>query len=146
MTYPQPLPTVTKSQLIEDWLVSLGWDVTQETGYPVYHGPEIVSSPDRLLFITPTTGPGWVTEEGALDTWGFQARLRGPFDDPDTPQLMAERLDVLILNHGQDRATIDGVQIKNVTRSGGTPAPLPLDPEDRRFEYVCTYLITTGLE
>jgi hypothetical protein len=137
---------VSKTQLIEDWITSLGWDVTQETGYPVSHGPEIVTSPDRLLTITPTPGPGWITEEGALDTWGFQARLRGPANDPDTPQLMAERLDVLIMNASSQPVTVDGVQVKAVTRSGSTPSPLPLDPTDRRFEYVCTYLITTGLE
>ena len=146
MTYPQPVPSVTKTQLLEDWLVSLGWDTTQESGYPVLHGPEILDMPERALFVTPTPGPGWVTEEAALDTWGFQARLRGPQDDPDTPQLMMQRLDVMILNGGQRRAVVDGVQIFMVTRSGGTPTPLPLDPQDRRFEYVCTYLITTGLE
>lgn len=145
MTFPQSVPTVTKKQLIEDWLVSLGWDTTQEIGYPIFHGPEIIDSPDRALFITPTPGPGWVTEEGALDTWGFQARLRGPFDDPDTPELMMQRLDLMILS-GPHNVTVDGVLVKLVTRSGGTPTPLPLDPNDRRFEYVCTYLITTGLE
>jgi hypothetical protein len=145
VTYPQPLPVVGKTQLIEDWIISLGWDVTQELGYPVSHGPEIITSPDRLLTITPSPGPGWVTEEGAVDCWGFQARLRGPSDDPDTPQLMAERLDVLIMNSPRN-VTIDGVVVKMVTRAGATPTPLPLDPQERRFEYVCTYLITTGLE
>jgi hypothetical protein len=145
VTYPQPLPTVGKTQVIEDWIISLGWDVTPETGFPVSHGPEIIGSPDRLLTITPSPGPGWITEEAGLDTWGFQARLRGPSDDPDTPQLMSERLDVLILNAPRN-VTVDGVLIKMVTRSGGTPTPLPLDPQERRFEYVCTYLITTGLE
>lgn len=144
MTYPQPPPTVTKMQLVEDWLVSLGWDTTQETGWPVFHGPEILVSPDRALFITMSTGPGWRTEEGSADCWAFQARLRGPADDPDTPQLMIARLDAMIMAGG--RAVVDGVPILTVARSGGTPTPLPLDPSDRRFEYVCTYLITTALE
>lgn len=139
------LPTVPKSQVIEDFIVSLGWDTTPELGYPILHGPEIKMSPDRALFITPTPGPGWVTEEGALDTWAFQARLRGPDDDPDTPQLMIEQLDLMILAAPKN-VTIDGVLIKMITRAGGTPSALPLDPNDRRFEYTCTYLITTGGE
>jgi hypothetical protein len=145
MTYPQPSPTVSKKQVIIDLLISLGWNVTQETGYPLFPGPEILTSPDRAVFVTPTTGPGWVTEEAAMDCWGFQARLRGPFDDPVTAELFAERLDVMILN-GPYNVVIDGVLVKMVTRASGPPSPLPLDPADRRFEYVCSYLITTGLE
>lgn len=146
MTTPQPVPTVAKVTVIMDWIESLGWDVTQESGYPMYPGPEVTDiGPARALFITPTPGPGWLTEEAAMDCWGFQARLRGPDDDPVMPSLMMQRLDVLILN-APTPVVIDGQLIQMVTRSGGTPSPLPLDPSGRRFEYTCTYLITTGLE
>jgi hypothetical protein len=140
-----PLPVVPKTQVIIDWISSLGWDGTQETGFPLFPGPEILTAPDRAVFLTVTPGPGWVTEEAALDCWGFQALVRGPADDPLTPELMAQRLDAMILN-GPYPVTVDGTLIALVTRSGGTPAALPSNPEDRRFEFTCTYLITTGGE
>lgn len=145
MTYPQAAPTVPKTQLIIDWLVSLGWNAAQETGYPLLPGPEILTSPDKAVFITPSGGTGWVTEEAALDCWGFQARVRGPSDDPLAPELAAQQLDVLILN-GPYPARVDGSVITTATRTGSPPSPLPLDPADRRFEYTCSYLITTGSE
>jgi hypothetical protein len=145
VTYPLPVPAVAKTTVIKDWITSLGWDVTSETGYPLFSGPEIVTSPDKAVFITLTPGPGWVTEEGAVDVFAFQARVRGPADDPDMPLLMMQRLDVLIMN-ARSNVVVDGVLIMSSGRSGGTPSPLPANPEDRRFEYTCTYLLTTGLE
>lgn len=136
------MTTVAKSQLITDWITGLGWDVTQETGYPLYPGPEILASPDRAVFITPAGGPGWVTEEGALDAWSFQARLRGPAGNPIEPEAKAQELDLLLFTGAP--ATVDGVRIAAFTRSGSPPQPLPLDPASRRFEYTCTYVITTG--
>jgi hypothetical protein len=145
VTYPQPAPAVAKTTVLIDLLTSLGWNTAQELGYPFFPGPEILSAPDRAVFLTPTTGPGWVTEEAALDTWGFQARVRGPEDSPLAAELAAQQLDTLILN-GPYNVVVDGVLVKMVTRSGGHPVPLPLSPEDRRFEFTCTYLITTALE
>lgn len=145
MTYPQAAPTVPKTQLIIDWLVSLGWNAAQETGYPLLPGPEILTSPDKAVFITVSGGTGWVTEEAALDCSGFQARTRGPSDDPLAAELAAQQLDVLILNAPYP-VVVDGQVITIATRTGAPPTPLPLDPADRRFEYTCTYLITTGSE
>lgn len=143
---PQPPPSVAKVRLITDWITSLGWNITPPTGYPVYPGPESDDiGPDRALFITPTPGPGFITEEAALDCWGFQALLRGPADDPVTPGLVMQQFDVMILN-ASFPAVVDGMLITLIARSGSTPVPLPLNPQDRRFSYVCTYLITTGLE
>lgn len=144
MTFPAP-PAVAKTQVLMDFITSLGWDGTEETGYPMRPGPEVQTSPDRLLTLTPTSGPGWATDEGSLDTWGFQARLRGPDDDPLEPELKSQQLDAMIL-FAVTPVTIDGTLIANIQRTGSPPVPLPLDPADRRFEYVCTYLITTGGE
>lgn len=138
-------PTVPKTTIIIDWITSLGWDVTQETGYPLFTGPEVLSSPDRSVWITPTPGPGWLTEEGALDVWGFQALVRGPDNDPLDPQLKAEVLDSMIL-FAPKPVTIDGTLIAMVARAGATPTALPLATDDRRFTYATTYLITTGGE
>jgi hypothetical protein len=146
MTYPQPVPTVAKVQLYMDFITALGWSEIQEVTWPLFPGPEITDiGPDRAVFITPTPGPGYVTDEAALDCGGFQALTRGPANDPLTPGLVAQQLDVLLLN-ARTPMTVDGVTISLVMRSGGPPTPLPLDPNNRLFEYVCTYLITTGLE
>ena len=138
-----PVPAVAKTALIIDWLAGLGWDVTQETGFPLYPGPEILMSPDKAVFITPTPGPGYVTEEAGLDAWGFQVRLRGPDNDPLTADLAVQQLDSLILN-GPYPTAVDGIQIAFAGRAGSSPSPLPQSPDDQRFEWTCTYIITTG--
>jgi len=134
--------TQPRAQIIIDWLTLAGWDTTQETGFPLLPGPEIVDEPDQAVFITPSGGPGYTTEEGGTDAWSFQARTRGPADDPLSAQAAAQLLDWTILRG--PRALIDGVPVLNCQRLGGPPAPLPLDPSSRRFEYTASYVITTG--
>jgi hypothetical protein len=141
--YPPPAPTVSKTRLLADFITGLGWDVTQETGYPLLPGPEIQVSPDRIVTLTPSGGPGYVTEEAALDAWAFQARLRGPANDPDAAELAAQQFDWYVLT-ARTPQPVDGVTISNIGRLGAPPSPLPLDPADRRFEFTCTYVITTG--
>lgn len=133
-----------RAQLIIDWLTSAGWNVTQESGFPLYPGPEILFEPDKAVFITPTGGPGYVTEEGGADAWSFQARLRGGADDPLGAQASAQLLDWTILN-GPHPVQVDGVNVLNVQRLGPPPSALPLDQNDRRFEYTANYIITTGV-
>lgn len=142
MTTPAAI-TVPRTQVLIDWLTGLGWDATQESGYPLYPGPEILTEPDKAVFLTPTGGPGYTTEEGGTDAWSFQARTRGPSDDPLSPEAAATLLDWMIL-HAPHPVTVDGVPVLNVQRLGGPPSPLPLDPSDRRFEFVCNYVVTTG--
>lgn len=141
--YSPGAPTVAKTQLLIDFITGLGWDTTQETGYPLLPGPEIQVSPDREVTLTPSGGPGYVTEEAALDAWTFQARTRGPANDPLAPELAAQQLDYAILTARYPQQ-VDGVTVALVTRLGSPPSPLPLDPSDRRFEFTCTYVITTG--
>lgn len=143
MTTPA-LITVPRAQLIIDFLTSAGWDATQETGYPLYPGPEIIFEPDKAVFLTPTPGPGYLTEEGGVDGWGFQARLRGAADDPLGAQAAAQLLDYTILTASYP-VVVDGVGIRSVHRLGVTPTPLPLDMNSRRFEYTCDYIIVTGV-
>lgn len=142
MTTPLVI-SVPRATVVIDWLTAAGWDATQETGYPLYPGPEILSEPDQAVFITPSGGPGYVTDEGGADAWSFQARLRGPADNPLAAMGSAQLLDWIIL-HGPHPVQVDGVPVLNVQRSGSPPSALPLDPSDRRFEYVTTYIITTG--
>ena len=142
MTTPAAI-AVARAQVIIDYLTAAGWVTTQETGFPLLPGPEILTSPDQAVFITPTGGPGYTTEEGGTDAWSFQARTRGPADDPLAAQAAAQLLDWMILR-GPRNALIDGVPVLNCQRLGGPPSPLPLDPSDRRFELTCNYVITTG--
>jgi hypothetical protein len=135
--------TVPRATVIIGWLTLAGWDTTQETGFPLLPGPEIVDDPDQAVFLTPSGGPGYTTEEGGTDAWSFQARLRGPADDPLGAQAAAQLLDYTIL-HGPRPAQVNGVPVLNVQRLGGPPSALPLDPSDRRFEYVANYILTTG--
>ena len=96
------------------------------------------------MFLTPTGGPGYGTEEGGVDAWGFQARLRGPSDDPAAAMAGAQLLDWTILT-GPHPVRVDGVNVLNVQRLGAPPSPLPPDPSDRRFEYTADYILTTGV-
>jgi len=134
------LPTVPKTKLLIDFLRAIGWDDTEETGYVLSPGPEIIESPDKLITLTPTTGPGFITEEAGLDAWGFQSRLRGPSDDSLSPELAAQQLDVMILNASYP-LNVDGVNIQLVYRPGSPPIAMPLDPSDRRTDFTCTYMI-----
>lgn len=132
------------TQVIMDWITSLGWDIRQEAGYPLYPGPEIRIEPDRIVHITGTGGPGYTTEEPATDGWSFQARVRGPSDDPIAAETAAMLLDSTILG-ASFPAVVDGVHIQHVHRMSARPQPLPLDPADRRFEYTCSYIMIAGV-
>ena len=143
MTTPAVI-TTPRTQVVIAFLTAAGWDVTQETGYPLFPGPEILVSPDRAVFITPTPGPGYTTEEGGTDAWGFQARLRGPSDDPQSAMAGAQLLDWTILT-AFTPAWSCGVRVISCQRLGSTPSPLPLDPSDRRFEYTADYILITGV-
>jgi len=142
MTTPAVILTPRVTVII-DWLTLAGWDTSQETGYPLLPGSEILDMPDKAVFITPSGGPGYATDEAGVDGWAFQARLRGNSDDPLGAQAAAQLLDYVILR-GPQPTVVDGVPVLNVQRLGSPPSPLPLDPSDRRFEHVANYVMTTG--
>lgn len=150
MTMPIPgvplalTTAVSTTQVIIDWITGMGWPVEGEFGWPLFAGPEILDMPDRAVFITGTSGPGFVTEEAGLDARSFQARLRGPSGDLFTAETMAQALDRLLIRAALP-VTVDGVTISAITREGGSPAPLPLDPNDRRFEFTANYIATIGV-
>jgi hypothetical protein len=135
--------TVAQTQLIIDWIMSLGWDAAQEIGYPLFPGPEIPDEPDRSVFITGGGGPGYLTDEGGIDGSMFQVRVRGPQADPYEPEAMAQLLDAMILK-APFPARIDGVPINVIYRATNGPTPLPVDPGDLRHEFTCNYIIITG--
>jgi hypothetical protein len=137
------MPVITQTQVIIDWIVGLGWDNTEETGAPVVPGPYIQTMPDKIVHITGGGGPGYL-DEGALDSNLFQARVRGPADDPFAAEALATLLDSMIFS-ARFPATVDGVTIVHVHRLGGGPSPLPLDPSDKRYELTCNYMLITGV-
>jgi hypothetical protein len=139
-----PVLQISQTLVIIDWIKSLGWDATQEVGYPLFAGPVILDEPDRAVFSTGGGGPGYLADEGVVDASQFQARVRGPQDDPFEPEAMAQFLDDLIL-HAQFPALIDGVSINTVYRATNGPTPLPVDPGDLRHEFTCSYIIVTGV-
>jgi Bacteriophage minor capsid protein len=130
-----PLPTAS----VILWLAGLGWNAAQEYGAPLVQGPYILSSPDRLVTITPTPGPGYVWE-AAADAGCFQARVRGPQNDQDGAESLAYLLDSLILG-ASFPAVISGHVISLVRRLGSTPSPLGPGPDSaQRYEYVTSYI------
>lgn len=138
------MPAVSVTQVIIDWITSLGWTQQPELDYALLDGTYIVEEPDRAVFITPTGGPGYVTEEGSADAWSFQARVRGTTDDPNGSLQTATLLDIMIL-HAPLPTTVDGVAFQNAYRAASPPTPLPVDPRDLRREYTCSYIIVTGV-
>lgn len=128
------------SKLIIDFIRRLGWDETEETGYPLHEGSYILESPDRIVFITGTGGPGYTTEEGATDAISFQLRLRGAPEEPFEPDSRVRQLDRAILS-APFPMVIDGLRIHSISRAGSPPAPLPVDPRDLRHEFTCSYVM-----
>lgn len=137
-------PAVAVEQLVCDWITSLGWDSRQEMGFPLYPGTEVLNDPDQAVFIAGTGGPGYTTEEPATDAVSFQARVRGPADDPLAARLAADTLDALILS-ASFPVQVDGTQIVHVHRLAGRPSMLPLDEADKRFELTASYVIVIGV-
>jgi hypothetical protein len=134
---------IALTQVVIDWIASLGWNTAQELGYPLLPGPFILDEPDQSVWISMTGGPGYVTDEGSADAGTFQAMVRGPSDDPFTPESVAIMLDQLILA-APFPAQVDGVNIQHAHRLAGPPTPMPVDPADLRHTLTCNYVIITG--
>jgi hypothetical protein len=132
------------TQVIIDWISTLGWDAREEVGYPLLPGPYVPPSPDRLVVITGGGGPGYTTEEPATDGASFQARLRGPAEDWLEAEAKAGELDLLVLR-ARFPVQVDGTWIVHCSRLGNGPDPLPYDPTDQRGEFTGNYVIVTGV-
>lgn len=134
-----PLPSAS----VIAWLTSLGWDITQESGAPIFPGPYVPPEPDRCVIVTATPGPGFVLE-GDGDAGAFQARVRGGQNDQADAESLAYLLDSLILA-ASFPVTVGGQVIIHVHRLGGTPSPLSGTPDTGdRYEFTTTYLCIAG--
>lgn len=135
---------LTTTDLI-DWLTGLGWDTQQEAGAPILMGPYIPPTPDRIVVITPTAGPGIVLE-GAADAGAFQARVRGGQNNQADAEQLAGLLDTLILNAPFPVVVPSGTVLIHAHRLGSGPSPLSADPDDaERFDYVTQYLAVASI-
>jgi hypothetical protein len=126
------------TQVIIDWIKSMGWDDSQEIGWPLLPGPYQPNMPERVVVITGTGGPGYAIE-GATDVATWQAYVRGPALDTGAAEDAAQRLDELVF-HARLPAVIDGVRIIHADRAGSRPTPLPFSPDGMRAEVTCNYL------
>jgi hypothetical protein len=128
------------------WLTSLGWDTNQETGAPITMGPYVPDSPDRLVVLTPTPGPGFM-RDGATDMCGFQARVRGgqsgdgSTDAQAATEALAYTLDRLIFTAPYPAVLASGRVLVTAHRLSGMPTPMTQTSDDQdRMTYVASYL------
>lgn len=129
------------------WITSLGWNGNQETGAPLCMGPYVPDSPDQLVIITATPGPGYMLE-GATDMCGFQARVRGgqsgdgSTDAQAATEALAYTLDALIFAAPYPFVLASGRVLVTAHRLSGIPAPMAQTSDDMdRSTYTCSYLI-----
>jgi len=138
-----PVPT---SDVIT-WIQSLGWNGNQETGAPLCMGPYVPDTPDNLVVLTATPGPGF-QREGATDMCGFQARVRGgqsgdgSTDAQAATESLAYALDALIFSAAYPARLASGKTLVSAHRLSGMPTPMAQAPDDMdRMTYTCSYLI-----
>lgn len=130
------------TQVIIDWLASLGIGGGGVVDLPVYPGPYVRPMPDRLAVVTTIPGPG-LFMEGIADTGAFQLLIRG-LQDPTSLDASAEqdalRADRLILRAPLPAEVATGVRLMPISRSGGRPSPVAQEDDGDRITFVCTYL------
>lgn len=138
---------LTDTEVISEFIRSLGWDDTAESGFPLVPGPPrdgVTDMPDQMVILTGGGGPGFLTEEAALDAGTFQARTRGKPNDPLGAERAAKALDLAILR-ARFPAIISGVTVSNCFRLGSGPSPLGPD-DGYRSEFVCNYVLVSGTQ
>lgn len=142
--YPPPLAEgIWDAAAVIAWLALIGAD----QGVPLVPGmigQAIPNMPDRLGIVTDTSG-GPLEVDGLVDTPAFQLRFRGAQADPLDAQRLALAADRRIL-FAPLPATVAGIRLISVTRSGGRPTALSPNPSPGlRSEYVCTYRARTSM-
>lgn len=120
------------TKAIIGWLTELG-----VTGYMVNGTGDIPEMPDLMTVVTPVGGRG-LRMEGVADHSGFQLRVVGPQNDPDSAEDVALVADKLILNARVPR-TIGTTRLVSVSRQGGRPVALGKPDKGGRTSFVCTY-------
>ena len=124
-----------KTSDLRDWLAP-----QLPAGLTIVIGPRIPSMPDDMVILTRTSGPG-LSVENVLDTVGFQVRVRGNQNRPDSVETLADVVDRVFVDADYP-LTIGGTHVTVIQRSGGAPAAMPYAPDGDRSNWTCNYLIT----
>lgn len=138
-----PLPGIT-GRTVASWLTDQLGDRLPADASVIGSGAaytadgKLIASPNRLVVMTRTGGPG-LAFEGIFDAVSFQARVRGAQNDGDDAENLALAVDSafidakLPLDMGPNR-------VPRIDRIGGAPAYFTRDPAGRTH-FTCNYLI-----
>ena len=138
---------------LSEWLAGgfAGWlamnslaswaDVTgpydSSTEWPIYQGPDMGTSPDRQMVIT----PGATTRTRADIVQALQIRYRGAQDEhPNSVMTQAQAVDDLCYPNGFPRVHVSLGYIRAGAILSGPGTPLGTDSR-RRFEFVQNYRV-----
>lgn len=112
---------------------------TAATNYPIFIGPDMPPTPDRIIVVTPTT----IAQRMARIDQGLQVRVRGAakLGDPDDVHTMAQALQDLAYPNGFPAVGVDfGAPIGRVSVLSAARGPIPRD-DGGRFGFVANYVI-----
>jgi hypothetical protein len=130
----RPLPGLS-GRSVADWLTGRLTDVLPQgtaiigSGKAYQADGSIIKSPDRLVILTRTGGPG-LAYEGLFDGISFQARTRGAQGDPDDAEDIAGYVDSAFVD-ASTPFDMSGHHVTRISRLGGPPAFLLTDSAGR---------------
>jgi hypothetical protein len=101
-------------------------------------GEELPRSPDRMVIVARTGGPG-LALEAAFDVPSYQLRFRGAQNDPDDAEALADLGDRILIDAAVP-VLIGGRHVALITRTGSPPTEDRRDPA-RRTHLTCNYLL-----
>lgn len=138
-----PLPGIT-GRTVADWLTTRLGDALPSATAIVSAGRaytsdgKLISSPDRLIVLTRTGGPG-LAFDGVFDGVTFQARVRGAPNDDDDAETLALLVDAAFIDQAVP-VVMGSHTVSRIDRPGGGPAFLVRDSAGRAH-YTGNYLL-----
>lgn len=110
---------------------------TAATVYPIFIGPDMPPTPDRVIVLTPTA----VAQRMARIDQGLQVRVRGvAYADPADVQDMAQAIHDLAYPNGFPAVGVDFGTIGRVGVLTGARGPIVRD-DDGRYGWVSNYVV-----
>lgn len=97
--------------------------------------------PDRVICLTEYAGNPPFTKVG-LDEPGIQIRARGAAEDPETPRELLETIRLGL--DGLGPIMLGTTNVRWVKAVQSAPAPLGMDSQKRRWEFVCNFIVGKG--
>lgn len=117
---------------IRDYLAARGITAAIVDGF------QEVDLPDRIIYVTPTGGPG-ETRERTFDQINVQVMARGARGDLEDAMGLAQEVDDAFMRAVYP-VQIDGRHVPRIQRTGGPPAPIHRD-DARRSITSCNYIV-----